>query len=619
MNLTDTPVWIGVAVLLVVVIASARQLRAPRRPPVLLASIIVLQLLAAALLFAVLQPPAQQVPASGQVVLLADAAAAGALPASDTAPRLLPEAADAAGGQRAPDLATALRQHPTTTLTLVGAGLAPRDRDAVLPADVRWQAAPAPTGWVQLQLPAVAAPGARFEVHAHAHGVTAAQAELLDPADAVVDRAAITGNGQVTLSGIARSEGRSVFQLRLLGADGHVVDSVPVPQQTVAAAPLRLRVRAGAPGAELKYLRRWATDSGLDVQVQADTGAGLSVGDNNVALDTGALARSDLLVLDERSLAALGGSQFNAVRGAVQDGLGLLVRLSAAPSASARQRLREFGLALQGDGSSRSSELPGDGEAAMLQARRGPLAASTLPTADGIAADRSSHGAALPLLEQLALQASNAQPLLHDRSGQPIGSWRDLGNGRVGLLPLTDSWRWVLAGRDDRHGELWSHVVSTLARAQPQSDPLWSPQALAWAGERQLLCGVPAALQSLQSLQADGRATPLQVDPASGSARCAAWWPRDAGWQRLQVGERELWRYVFDPATTASLHRQAMIDATTRTLGAHAAANPQATQQVPGPRWPWWLAFVLCASLLWWLERRPSQYSEGPKRLQKSL
>jgi hypothetical protein len=85
-------------------------------------------------------------------------------------------------------------------------------------------------------------------VQAQARGAAKAKAELLDPADSVVDRTDVAEDGRVQLSGIARAEGRSVFQLRLLDADGHVVDSVPVPQQTLPAAPLRLLVRASAPG-----------------------------------------------------------------------------------------------------------------------------------------------------------------------------------------------------------------------------------------------------------------------------------------------------------------------------------------------------------------------------------
>ena len=602
MNAIALNLWLAVALAVIVILASVPQLRATTAHHGRRAARLGLQAIAAVLLYFCLLPPSQQLPAGGLVVLTADAAAAGALPASDGPLLLLPEAADVPGGQRAADLATALRQHPaTTTLTLVGAGLAARDRDASLPPHVSWQASPAPRGWIALQPPADTAPGARFEVRAQAHGVTTGRAELLDPADTVVDRVAVAADGRVQLSGIARAPGRSVFHLRLLDAQAHVLDSVPVPQQTLAATPLRLLVRASAPGPELKYLRRWATDAGLRVQVQADTGAGLSVGDGAVALDAATLARSDLLLLDERSLAALSAGQLTAVRQALRNGLGVLLRSAGAPSASARQRLRDLGLPVQGDGSSYAVELPGDGESAMLAARRGPLDSATLPTADGEAADRSSHSAALPSLEALALQVNDGSALLHDTAGQPLGGWRSVGKGRIGLLPVTDSWRWVLAGRDDRHGELWSGVVATLARAQPGTDALWSPQAQAWLGERVALCGVQAPLQAFD---AKGAGVPLVVDATTSSMRCAGWWPQAAGWQRLQHGDTTVWRYVFDAKEAAALHRQAMSDATTQALAMGAPAGTAAMQPVPGSRWPWWLAFVLCASLLWWLERR---------------
>lgn len=601
MTPSGTSLWIALALALVVAIASVRQLRGSTAHPGRRWIVIALQIAAATLLYFCLVPPAHQRPAAGLVVLGAEADRAGALPASEGPLLLLPEASDVPGGQRIPDLATGLRQHPASTLTLVGAGLVARDRDAVLPGDVRWQPAAPPRGWVALQPPADTAPGARFEVQAQARGVAGAKAELLDPADSVVDRADVAEDGHVQLSGIARAEGRSVFQLRLLDAEGHVVDSTPVPQQTLPAAPLRLLVRAGAPGPELKYLRRWAADAGIRVQVQADTGAGLSIGDGALPVDATSLARSDLLLLDERSLAALNAGQLAAVRQALREGLGVLVRSAGAPSASARQRLHELGLPVQGDGSSHLLELRGDGESAVLAARRGPLAAGTLPTGYGEEADRSSHSAALPTLEALALQAQGSNALLRDRASKAVGGWRAAGKGRIGLLPITDSWRWVLAGRDDRHGELWSGVVATLARAQGSGDALWSPQPISWAGERQALCGVQAPLQVFD---ARGEATPLIVDGATSALRCAGWWPREAGWQRLQHGDTTVWRYVFDPKDAPALHRQAMIDATTRALASHTSADTSVMQPVAGSRWPWWLAFVLCAALLWWLERR---------------
>ncbi len=226
MNTAGLNLWIALALALIVVIASVRQLRGSTASPGRRWWLIALQIIAAALLYVCLVPPTRQQPASGLVVLGIDAGKAGALPASEGPLLLLPEAADVPGAQRVPDLATALRLHPASTLTLVGAGLAARDRDTALPPDVRWQPAPPPRGWIALRPPADVAPGARFEVRAQARGVARAKAELLDPAGSVVDRRDVAADGQVQLSGVARAEGRSVFQLRLLDADGHGVDSV---------------------------------------------------------------------------------------------------------------------------------------------------------------------------------------------------------------------------------------------------------------------------------------------------------------------------------------------------------------------------------------------------------
>lgn len=143
MNLSAPALWVALVLVLIVLVASARQLRAPMRPRGPLSAVLGLQVIAAALLYACLLPPARQQPAAGLVVLGADAGRASAQPASDGPLLLLPEAAQVPGATRVPDLATALRQHPSTRLTLVGAGLEARDRDATLPAQVQWQAPPA--------------------------------------------------------------------------------------------------------------------------------------------------------------------------------------------------------------------------------------------------------------------------------------------------------------------------------------------------------------------------------------------------------------------------------------------------------------------------------------------
>lgn len=603
--MTD-PRWIGAALAAIVLIGSVRLLW-PRRAasPMKgsrIAALLVLQVASAVVLYLTLVPPQTTGRAGQLTVLTANAQGLRWPQVPGETVIALPEATPTAGSAPAPDLATALRQHPgTRALRLVGDGLPARDRDSALPAQLSLVPAAPPRGWVGLQPPAPSAPGAPFEVRARAQGVADASAELLDPAGLVVDRARLAADGQVTLQGVARAVGRSEFSLRLLDAARHTVETVPVPLQTVAQPAPRVLIIAGAPGPELKYLRRWAVDTGLSVQAQANAGGGVSLGDAPVALTAARLAETDVLILDERSLAALGAGQRGAVQQALRSGLGVLVRSTGPLPEGARQTLRGWGLALAGNNQATAVALPADPEPALLQARRGPARPAAHATPYAEEADGVSRHAAMPELEQFALRATDATALLRDARGQPVGSWRRVGQGRLALLPVTDSYRSVLAGRDDRHAELWSSILATLARPLPATPALRIDHRLPWAGERLALCNLagPAFAQG-----PDGRRVPVLVDPATAGERCAGYWPQQPGWHAVQQGELSQVFYVFDAGKAAALHRQQTREATGLRIGAASNLHNIATVTVPGPRWPWLLAFVLVAGLLWWLERR---------------
>lgn len=599
--------WISAAIIAIVLLATLRLLLQQRRgaglPPLRLVALLVLQALAGGLLLLALVPPQHTAPRHALTVLTAGAARAPAAADDASTVLALPESSARAGIARVPDLATALRQHPgTERLTLVGDGLAARDRDTPLPAQVKLSLSPAPRGWVDLQAPPITAPGAVFSVRARAQGVPDGRVELLDPAGQVVARAALDERGGARLEGVARVVGRTLFQLRLLDGSDHRVDSLPVPLQVAAPAPVRMLMLAGAPGPEAKYLRRWAADAGVKLQFQASVGAGVSLGDAPVALTPARLAETDVLLLDERSLAALGAAQRNAVQQALPDGLGVLVRSAGPLPDNARRTLRGWGLPVTGNGQAAALKLAGESQAELLPARRGPRPPAAEATQWMAEADARSHLAEVPALEQLTLRVAGAQPLLQDADGAAIGGWRASGRGRIGLLPVTDSYRAVLAGRDDRHAELWSSVIGLMARPVAAAPEVQVRSDTPWAGERVVVCGVATGAQVRRNAEAAPET--LIVDPATGTQRCAAWWPRQAGWHELVQGGMRQAVYVFDPADAPALHRQQLRDSTAlRVAGGHGRMSA-ATQQMPGARWPWLLAFVLVAGLLWWLERR---------------
>ncbi|WP_425598410.1 carboxypeptidase regulatory-like domain-containing protein [Xanthomonas arboricola] len=579
------PWLVGSALLLLVMLSWFRLLRAhARQPRARLWLLLAAQPLLAGLLYPVLLPP----PRAGSTSEL-HVATAGT-PADQVRPTAapwvaLPEAPTLPGVARVPDLATALRRAPgTTALVVHGSGLPARDRDG-LRVPMRLALAPVPTGLVAVSTPPPVAPGERIAISARVQGLPGARVELLDPAGQVVDTATADAAGQVQLRGQARAPGQVLFALRLRDGAGAERSRVPVPVPVlIAAVPsARVLLLAGAPQPELKYLRRWASDAGMQVRSQIAVGPGVQLGEG-AALDAASLDALDLLVIDQRRLVALGNAQRQGLRAAIGRGLGVLVRTDGPLDAAARAALGELGLAVTGGSTGaavpapRSLASPGASDAAAAPADAAPL----------------------PPLQRRTLQPQQADAVIAARAddGSALGWWRPQGRGRIGIGLIEDSFALVLAGRSDLHAALWAQLVSAVARAGGSA-----PAAVqtGWSQHRMTLCGVAA---DAAVIGPTGASQALLIDPTSGARACAAYWPTTAGWHRLQTGTEQRWLYVRAPGDAPALHTQQIRDATVAMAAVDAPASVGAPTAQPGARWPWLLAWLTLAAALWWLERR---------------
>ncbi len=456
--------------------------------------------------------------------------------------------------------------------------------------------APLPRGLVELAAPQHAAAGGEFRIAGRAQDLKGGVAELLDPGSQRVDRVPLDADGRFALGATTRVPGVAIYRLRLRDAQQRQVEDVALPLQIDADPAPRVLVLAGAPNPEWKYLRRWALDAGLAMHTQIAAGGGMQLGDAPIALKAAHLSRFDVVVLDERAWAALGDAQRSALIEAVRGGLGLLLRVTAALPDGERRRLRALGFDVDGGSDSVAVRLAtGQRDTDAERARLGPGTVDAPRAADADIAE-------IPALTRrtLRLDGSDAQPLSRDEAGQPLGLWRALGRGRVAVWTLTDSYRLVLAGRGDRYGELWSGVLAALARAQPQ--PAFEVRGEARVDQRLVLCGTAAGASVISP---GGAKTALLADPATGTPACAAYWPRQPGWHRLQSGERSQLFHVRAADAVPGLHAAALREATQR-LAAGAGdvkAAPTLVPGQPGSRWPWWLAWLLASAALWWFER----------------
>jgi hypothetical protein len=562
-------------------IAPAEERAAPWR----LAVLLVAQPLLAALLYLTLFPPPMAGAGAG-TLSIATRDAPRRLAAAGERLIVLPEAPSGLGGEAAPDLATALRRHPEVArLRVLGQGLEPRDRPAAQGRALVFEPAAAPAGVAELYLPAPVAPGAGFTVAGRVEGQSGGTVDLLDPAGQVADSQPLPASGEFTLTGAAREPGAALFAVRLRN-QGHTVETVDAPVWTAAAPAPKVLLLAGAPGPEIKALRRWAADSGIALQTAVTLGGGLELGDPRPPLNAATLDRLDLVVVDERSWAGLSPGDRAALAAAVREGLGLLLRVTGPLPAGVRDEWRTLGLPLEG------------GEAA-IAARLAPSGPSPAASPDEIP---------LPDLtrRRVDIPAEGSTPLLRDATRAVLARWRAEGLGRLGVWSVTDSAGLVTAGFGQRYGDLWGTMVAALARPAPaaiavsfDSDPR--------EGRRLVLCGLKGEAQVREP---SGAWTRL-VDPATGVASCAGYWPAGPGWRILRLtvpGEstpQEQGFYVRPAAQAPGL-----IDQDDRTATRALAAAPAApgaaggpVSKAPGSPWPWFLAWLLAATALWRFER----------------
>jgi hypothetical protein len=582
-----TAAWITAGVLgVAVLLASVRLVlwyRSAAAPSFKrLIALLLLQPICAALLFLTLFPPAVKM---GDDVLRIATKGTPRLAAAGGPVIQLPEAPDISTGERVPDLATALRRHTgISEIVVLGDSLPPRDMETAKNVAVRFDPPPLRAGISHIAPPAIVAPGSSFSVGGQLSSLPRATVELLDPAGQMTDSVQADADGRFMLTGTARAAGAVLFTLRV--RDGRrTVEQASVPVLVADSPAPRLLILSAAPNAEIKYLRRWATDAGFAVTTQMSAGGGIALGDAPIAIDSATLRRFDVAIIDDRSSATKRG----VVMGAVRDGLGLILRASGPIDATTRGQWRALGFGLTGKDGVAPLALPKPPSPAVARTRQGI-------GNDDVPADIALPDEMLPEISRLGLtpDGGHAVPLLRDAGGTTLAAWRAVGMGRVALFTGIDSYALTLTGHRTLYGDWWSAMLATVARPAPGMTPITTS---GWAGERMILCGLTAAAQIERP---DGRTAKLL--PVNG---CGAFWPDKAGWHLLRKpGDNPLTPFYVQPANALPVMRAARDRDAMLMVRPPASGDRTATlRKVPGSSWPFALAWLLVSALLWWMER----------------
>jgi hypothetical protein len=571
--------------------------REARGRPWRIAVLLALQPVCAALLFFSLFPPGVRV-ATGTLVIATAGAPRHPAPAAGARIIALPEAPVIAGAEPAPDLGTALRRHPDVRrITVTGIGLTARDRDAAQGVAITFNPTPLPRGLVSLDAPQRVAPGGRFDVGGRLSGMSGATVDLIDPAGRVTDTQKAADDGRFVLSGTARSAGLATFTVRVRDGLRRTVEQADVPVRIDGGAAPRLLIMAGAPGPEVKYLRRWAMDAGFEVTVRMSPGGGIELGDAPVAINSATLRGFDAAIIDDRSWAALGGQRAEVMT-AVRGGMGLVLRSGGVAQDGAPSQWRSLGFAVSGSGEPAPITLPAATDADLARTRRG------IPSPDA-SMDLDADEAFLPEIRRSALSAGGegAVPLLRDAGGATLSAWRAVGRGRVAVFTGIDSFGLILTGRSDLYGDWWGAMLSAVSRPAAGAAPAFSGPA--WVGDRVALCGLAG---DARVERPDGAMATVHV--GSGAGRCAGFWPATPGWHLLRTTvpgtSEQVWPFFVQPDDSLVGVRIARDRDATLMLRTASPASGDATvprPEIPGSPWPWFIAWLAVIGALWWLER----------------
>ena len=364
-----------------------------------------------------------------------------------------------------------------------------------------------------------------------------------------------------------------VLQARALDASGRVLEQGPVPLQVQAGAPLQVQGRAGAPSFDVQVLNSLLV--GSDALVDWQITLGKTVTRTETARS--AMAAPDLLVIDAAHFEQASAPARAALLARVAQGLPLLVL--AANASNPALWARELQLPL----------LATEGEVTRTP---GPDAAFVLP---------------LTALAPGAGAATRLGPWTANHPAQPWMWQRPWQAGRISWLGVSD-WHRAAISAPQALGAWWQTVLDQ-AGVRHASQWVWHvPDAMPRVGERTRVCvrgtaGVNAAV----AVELPGLAQGLHLQRRDdvADAACAAFWPQQAGWQRLQVADASAppaALYVYGADDWLPWRRALRGEA--RAVDALRALPAAATVPTPLPAWPWGLACTAAMLALWWRERR---------------
>ncbi|WP_222536699.1 hypothetical protein [Pedobacter polysacchareus] len=492
-----------------------------------------------------------------------------------------------AGVRFVPDLEYFLKSNPDLqVIHLYGKGLSPDQLQLLKGKQLSFHPGPVRDGLTAINWNGQLTPSSELIIQGtYQHTGGTAPKLLLEGLGTKLDSVSVTEKGlqTFTLKAIPQQSGKAVF--RIIGMKGKdTLFTNPVPIEIKPSHPVRILMLASNPDFEYKFLKNWLFEkkyplifrSRISKDKYSTDFLNTDVNEFQV-ITAGLLKKMDLLILDEEELAQLSGTERAHIKQALDNGLGLFMRVSSVKSSA--------GIA---NGSSRY-------ESESLKNK--PLHAGF-----------TNHGpvlSALPVEQLLFLKAGNDdQPLFQEATGKILVNSQIYGMGRQTVSVLPATYQWMLNGAAGDYARFWSAMVNKTARpAEAKEKWTISPGIPELTDRLHISISLPQGGAVPLFKTAGEISSPLQNRELATQWQLNSW-ATQPGWNTFQAGDLTDAFYVYQKSDWQQLRETQQQLATSQFVKDHPIHDKVVEKSILLDKklslWWFFIPFLLSVSFLWY-------------------
>jgi hypothetical protein len=381
--------------------------------------------------------------------------------------------------------------------------------------------------------------------------------------------------------------GKAIFQL-IAFQKRDTISIDPVPFEVSEQEPIKVLMLSSFPDFEYKFLKKWLFENQYPLAFRSQISKNKYTTDflnlerfNLERVNISTLKKFDLLLIDEEELLAISETERTAIATAVQQGMGLLIRISNPKIAKA------FGYNFL-----RYEAAPAKNKQLNVQ-----LLSSNLKLHE------------LPIEQVLYLKVKQGdQPLVVDAGGKILANSTLIGNGKIIATTIGATYQWLLAGKKTDYTNYWSEIlVKGAKKKQELYNSYVAPQ-------------FPTLYQKTNikvDVNDPNKVPLLKIDSVNLSPRQnmelpfkwdATFWPQHTGWHDAKINDYTSSFYVFKKLDWKAAKIQQTIDATLHfSKNYHYKRGKDEIESInidkEVSKWWFLIGFLIASAFLWYESR----------------